>query len=101
MLSALLKKMKAEDKAESGRRAEAACDVFGKVPAPSRSQQDADNKKIRLIWDGTAKQVPIYHPRTLKPVAEESEQRYLSGDATTVLLTADEAARERERRGWN
>ena len=93
--------MKVDAKAESARRADGAGNVFGKVPASNRHKQAMTDQKIRLIWDGTNKQTPIYHPRTLKPVAEESEQRYLSGDTTTVLLTADEAARERERRGWN
>ena len=56
---------------------------------------------MRIIWDGKTRQVPIYHPRTLKPIAKGSEERYLSGDATTVLLTADQAAKERKRRGWD
>ena len=101
MLSALIEKMKTEVKADAARRGAGVETVFGKAPALDRNQQGGADRKIRLIWDGTVKQEPIYHPRTLKPVAKESQQRYLSGDSTTVLLTADEAAKERKRRGWN
>ena len=101
MLSAIIKKIQDEAEAEAARRGVGSGPDFGDTPPTNTPRGDTSGKKMRIIWDGKTRQVPIYHPRTLKPIAKGSEERYLSGDATTVLLTADQAAKERKRRGWD
>ena len=100
MLSVLIEKVRAEAKAEAARRGvvSGSGPCFGDVPSVGR---DAAGEQMRIIWDGVTRQEPVYHPRTLKPIAKGSKGRYLSGDATTVLLTANQAAKERKRRGWD